>query len=82
MTSLDACRLEGIKPEAKVIADMKICYPDVFEDLNLAKFNALIHALKASNEDYEGSTIVEYYCMLKAGTLQDLFVKSFFKVLK
>lgn len=50
MASFEAHYSEGIKPEAKVIIDMKICYPNVFENLNLAKFSALIHAFKASNE--------------------------------
>lgn len=82
MASLEARRSEGMKPEAKVIADMKICYPYAFEDLNLAKFSVLIHALKASNKDYGGSTAAEYYCMLRAGTLRDLFVERFFEALE
>ena len=61
---------------------MKICYLDIFKDQNLAKFSALIYALKASNKDYEESTTAEYYCILGVGTLRDLFIESFFKTLK
>lgn len=50
MASFKSYYSERIKSEAKVIIDMKICYPNVFENLNLAKFSTLIHALKASNE--------------------------------
>lgn len=76
MVSLEACCSERMKLEAKVIVDIKICYSNAFENLNLAKFGALIHALKANNEDYKRSMIAEYYFMLGVGTLQDLFKEA------
>lgn len=82
MASLEAHCSEGIKPVAKVIAKIKICYPDKFEDLNLAKFNALIYAFKVSNEDYKRSMIAKYYYILGVGILQDLFVENFFETLE
>lgn len=69
MASLEACCSKGMKQKTKVIANTKICYYDQFKDLNLAKFNALIYALKASNEDYKKSMAVEYYCILRVNIL-------------
>lgn len=68
MVSLIAYCSKRIKPEAKIIVDIKIYYPDVYEDLNLAKFSILIYAFKASNEDYRGNTAEEYYYMLRIDT--------------
>lgn len=71
-----------MKPEVKVIANMEIYYLDVFEDLNMVKFNALIYTYKISNKDYGGIMAAEYYCILRVNTLQNLFVKSFFEALE
>lgn len=82
MASLKTHCSEGIKPVAKVIAEIKLCYPDKFEDLNLAKFSALIYAFKVNNEDYKKSMVAKYYYILGVGILQDLFVESFFETLE
>lgn len=71
-----------MKPETKVLADMKIWYPATFDDFTLAQFSALIHALKASHDDYGGYTAAEYYEMLGIGTLRDKFVEAFFERLE
>lgn len=71
-----------MKPEAKILADMKIWYPTTFDDFILAEFSALIYALKASHNDYGGYTADGYYEMLGIATLRDKFVKAFFERLK
>lgn len=72
---LDVLKIH-MKPEAKVLANMKIWYPDAFDDFTLTQFSGLTHVLKASHDDYGGSTAAEYYEMLDIG---DKFVEALFE---
>lgn len=70
IASLEAYCLEKmIKSKAKVIANMKICYSNIFKDLNLSKFNTLIYIPKKSNENYKKNITAKYYYMLEVDTL-------------
>lgn len=80
--SLEARRIKTMKPEAKVLADIKIWYPDAFNDFTLTQFSSLIHALKASYNDYRGNTAAEYYEILDIGSLCHKFVEALFKRLE
>lgn len=80
--SLKTKNIEDMKPEAKMLANIKIYYLDAFFDLTLIQFNNLIHALKASYDNYRKDTAAKYYKMLGIGHLRDKFVKAFFKKLE
>ena len=80
--SLEARRVKSLKSEAKVLADMKIWYPDAFLNLNLTQFSDLVHALKASHVKYGGSTAVEYYEIPGISHLHDKFVEGLFEKLE
>ena len=80
--SLEARRVENLKPESKILADIKIWYHDTFFDLTLTQFSNLVHVLKASHVDYEGSTTAKYYEMLGIGHLRDKFVEKLFERLE
>lgn len=71
-----------MKLEAKVLANMKIWYLDVFFHLTLTLFSGLIHALKASYNNYGGNTDVEYYKMLEICYLYDKCVKKLLEKLE
>ena len=66
---------KNLKPEAKVLADMKIWYPDIFFNLILTQFSNLVYALKASHIEYGGSIAAEYYKILGISHLRDKFVE-------
>lgn len=80
--SLEARHVKTMKPEAKVLADIKIWYPDAFNDFTFTQFSGLIHALKASHDDYRGNTVAKYYKMLDIGSLYNKFVEALFKRLE
>lgn len=61
---------------------MKIWYHDAFDDFTLTQFGVLIHVLKASHDDYGGSTAAEYNEMLGIGCLRDKFVEALFERLE
>lgn len=78
VASLETRRIENMKPEAKILANMKISYFNIFFDLTLTQFSDLVYILKASHNDYRGSTVTEYYEMLGIGHLYNKFVKALF----
>lgn len=57
--SLEAKHVKILKPEAKVLANIKICYPDAFYDRILTQFINLIHIFKVSYVEPRESTAIE-----------------------
>lgn len=80
--SLKTRCIEIMKPEAKILTDMKIKYSAIFDDFTLTQFSTLIYALKVNYNNYRRCTITEYYKMLGIATLYNKFIKAFFKRLK
>lgn len=79
---METRRIENIKPEIKVLVNIKIWYFNAFCNLTLTQFNDLIYALKASHDNYEENITTEYYQMLEIGYLYYKFIKTLFERLK
>lgn len=80
--SLKARRIKSMKPKAKLLAEMKIRDSDAFLDFTLTQLSDLVHVLKASQDDYRGSTATEYYEILGISHLCNKFVETFFERLE
>lgn len=82
ITSLEIRRVENMKPEAKILVDIKIYYPIAFFDLILTQFSSLIHILKANHDNYGRNITAEYYKILEIGHLHDKFDEKLLEKLK
>lgn len=71
-----------MKPKAKVLANIKIWYSDIFFNLTLIQFSDLIYTLNANHDDYRKNIAAEYYKILGIGHLYDKFIKKPLKKLK
>lgn len=74
--SLEARRIEKLKPEARVMEDLKTHYEEELGEPDLFEFTSLVMTLKTVNSIYADGTVAEYYLMLGAGKLRDQFVES------
>lgn len=81
-TSLELRHVESLKPEIKVLVDIKIWYLNAFFDLTLTQFSNLVHASKAGDIKYGGSIITKYYKILNISHLCDKFVERLFEKLE
>ena len=79
--SLEARRVESLKPEVKVLVDIKIWYPDAFFDLSLTQFSDLVY-IQTYYFNYRGNTAAKYYEMLGIGYLHDNFIEGLFERLE
>lgn len=71
--------VKNLKREAKMMADIKICYPNTFFDLTLIEFSNLVYALKTSYVQYRRNIATKYYKMLSISHLGDKFVEILFE---
>ena len=79
--SLEAHRIEKLKPEARVMEDLNTNYQEELEELNLSEFTALVITLKTVNSMYANGTAADYYLMLGPGKLREQFVENLFESL-
>ena len=79
--SLEARRIEKLKPEARVMEDLNTNYQEELEELNLSEFTALVITLKTVNSMYANGTEADYYLMLGPGKLHEQFVENLFESL-
>ncbi len=82
MAYLETRYIKTLKSEVKVLADIKIWYPNISLDLILTQFNDLIHILKASHNNYKGNIATKYYKMLKIGHFYEKFVEKLLEKLE
>ena len=81
IASLEVRRIEKLKPEARIIEDLKTHYKEKLGELDLSKFTLLVMILKTVNNIYTNGTMAEYYLILELEKLYNQFVENLFKFL-
>lgn len=71
-----------MRPEAKVIEDIKKNYKEGVKELSLYQFTTMLQKLKTEKEEYGGFTGYNYYLILGPGNHHDIFIEGFFKSLQ